>query len=329
MNKKIPCGGFELDDSLTLDSEKKLGVNWDEQVQSDWNENDVSNAAYVKNRTHWTEYEYAPGVPNNGSFTPTKIVLERRQNYYYCNISSLILTGNGVGDSVVSTGSKVRIIFDDKEYILIVDQFRIDNDLYLGVGNFAIFAGEATEDKPFFIIIHGEFVEVYTPLDNGNTHMIQIDVVKSENVHQLDSKYIPSTTYLVRLNDDAEYTVDKSFDDIKMAIDDGKYVVLYYPEENEVYQLSDYSSFYIRFTRATPYGISRIHIDDANKVDYMYINLVGTKNWLCSYNDAGFMTPVKSLEYIKLKSPNGTLYTISVTNDGTIQAQAEAQGAPM
>ena len=169
-------------------------------------------------------------------------------------------------------------------------------------------------------------MEVYTPLDNGNTHMIQIDVVKSENVHQLDSKYIPGTAYLVKLEFSSDtghdvYTVDKPFDVILKAINDGKYVAVYDPEEDDVFQLADHSSYSIRFTHVTPYSISQVEIEDDNAVYYNEINLSGTKNWLCSYDDDGDMTPVESLEYIKLKSPNGTLYTISVTDDGTIQAQ--------
>ena len=101
-------------------------------------------------------------------------------------------------------------------------------------------------------------------------------------------------------------------------------MAVYDPEEDDVFQLADHSSYSIRFTRVTPYSISQVKIDNENKVDYMYVNLEGlegTENWLCSYDSDGVMTPVESLEYIKLKSPNGTLYTISVTDDGTIQAQ--------
>ena len=203
MNNKIPCGGFELNDSLTLDSEKKLGVNWEGQVQSDWEQNNENAPDYIKNRLCYEE---------------------------------------------------------------------------MGI------------------------------------------------VHQLDSKYIPGTTYWVRLGydgDNGKYIVDKSYDDIKMAIDDGKYVALYDPEEHYVFQLAHHSSNGIRFTRATPYLISQVEIESDNAVSCDEINLEGSKNWLCSYNVDGLMTSVESLDYIKLNSPNGTLYTISVTDDGTIQAQVK------
>ncbi len=127
----------------------------------------------------------------------------------------------------------------------------------------------------------------------------------------------------IKGTDDDTYVADKSFDDIKTAIDDGKNVSLYYPVEDEVFQLSDFASYQIEFSRTTPFSISKFSITDSNEVLYKYIDLEGSKSWLLSFDDNDYLTPVESLDYIKLKSPNGTLYTISVTDDGTIQAQVK------
>ena len=118
------------------------------------------------------------------------------------------------------------------------------------------------------------------------------------------------------------YVADKSFDDIKAAIKDGKYVSVYYVDEDEYYQLTDEWGNLLRFSRATPYRINQFDIHDSNKIDYQESDLDGSKNWLLSFDEKGRTTPVESLDYIKLKSPNGTLYTISVTDNGTIQANA-------
>ena len=131
----------------------------------------------------------------------------------------------------------------------------------------------------------------------------------------------------IRGTDDGTYVADKSFDDIITAIDDGKYVCVYYVDEDEYYQLTDEWGNLLRFSRATPYSINQFDINDSNKIEYQKSDLNGEKNWLLSFDEKGRTTPVESLDYIKLNSPNGTLYTISVTDDGTIQAQ-QAQVKP-
>ena len=125
----------------------------------------------------------------------------------------------------------------------------------------------------------------------------------------------------IKVTGDDTYVADKSFDDIMAAIEDGKYVRVYYVDEDEFYQLTDNWGNLLRFSRATPYSINGFDINDSNKIEYQESDLDGSKNWLLSFNERGRTTPVESLDYIKLKSPNGTLYTISVTDDGTIQAQ--------
>lgn len=47
---KIPCGGFYLGDGLTMDGNTLKSSGGGKQVQSDWNQNDISAADYVKNR---------------------------------------------------------------------------------------------------------------------------------------------------------------------------------------------------------------------------------------------------------------------------------------
>ena len=146
----------------------------------------------------------------------------------------------------------------------------------------------------------------------------------SEKKLGVNSKYVPGTSVMVRIYDNhGKLVADKSFDDIRTAMDDGKYVYVYYVDDTEFYQLTDDSSDFIRFARATPYSVSSIDINNLNEVEYLYLSLEGEKNGLLSFDEEGHVTPVDSLDYIKLKSPNGTLYTISVTDNGTIQANAE------
>ena len=146
----------------------------------------------------------------------------------------------------------------------------------------------------------------------------------SEKKLGVNSKYVPGTSVLVRIYDNhGKRVADKSFDDIRTAMNDGKYVYVYYVDDDEFYQLTDVWDDFIRFGCATPYSISSIGISKLNEVEYLYLSLEGVKNGLLSFDEEGHVTPVDSLDYIKLKSPNGTLYTISVTDNGTIQANAE------
>ena len=332
MNKKIPCGGFELDDSLTLDSEKKLSVNWDRQVQSDWEQNNENASDYIKNRLCYEEMGIVY-ITWNG-YTGGRVGEAYNQDSAFWKVSDNIYTKEElIGQSftfknVIHTSFTTVEITEDKISDNIAQWLN-------GVKGFVIY-DQATNPSPEIAIITevttsatltpGLYFSGSRSLNANSNYYVSKMTTNGVIVHQLDSKYIPGTTYWVRLGydgDNDKYIVDKSYDDIKMAIDDGKYVVLYDPEEHYVLQLARRSSNFIAFSRVTPYLISQVEIESDNAVSCDEIDLEGSKNWLCSYNDDGLMTSVESLEYIKLKSPNGTLYTISVTDDGTIQAQVK------
>lgn len=327
---KVPCGGFELDDSLTLDSEKKLGVNWEGQVQSDWSQNNENAPDYIKNRLCYEEIGTVY-ITWDG-YTGGHVGEDYSQDGAFWKVSDNIYTKEELIGQSFTFKNPNYTSFTTVE--ITEDKIKDDIALWLnGVKGFVIY-DQATNSSPEIAII----TEVTTsttltpglyfsgsrsPNANSNYYVSKM-TTNGVIVHQLDPKYIPGTTYLVKLDYNVDkYIVDKSYDDIKMAIDDGKYVVLYDPEENYVLQLAHCSSNFIAFSRVTPYLISYVEIESDNAVSYDNIEIEGSENWLCSYNVDGFMTPVESLEYIKLKSPNGTLYTISVTDDGTIQAQVK------
>lgn len=52
---KVPCGGFELDESLALNNGKLGLAPGVGGVQADWNQNDDTQSGYVKNRPFWRE----------------------------------------------------------------------------------------------------------------------------------------------------------------------------------------------------------------------------------------------------------------------------------
>ena len=331
MNNKIPCGGFELDDSLTLDSEKKLGVNWEGQVQSDWEQNNENAPDYIKNRLCYEEMGIVY-ITWNG-YTGGRVGEAYNQDSAFWKVSDNIYTKEELIGQSFTFKNNIHTSFTTVE----ITEDKISDNIAQwlnGVKGFVIY-DQATNLSPEIAII----TEVTTSTTltpglyfsgsrspNADSHYyVSKMTTNGVIVHQLDSKYIPGTAYLVTIytNDKDEYITDKSFNDIMAAIVDNKYVFVYNEDEGEVYQLAGYSSYSVSFTRITPYEMGRVTISNNNKVGYKYVELEGTENWLCSYDSYGVMTPVESLEYIKLKSPNGTLYTISVTDDGTIQAQVK------
>lgn len=62
---KIPCGGFNITDDLTLE-DKTLGVNWGGAIKS-WAEGDENSPQYIHDRIGY--YEYNVGALLDGSYS--------------------------------------------------------------------------------------------------------------------------------------------------------------------------------------------------------------------------------------------------------------------
>lgn len=327
---KIPCGGFVLGDSLTLGEENRLGVNWEKQTQSDWNQNDENAPDYVKNRLcyegigivniSWNGYI---GGRIGQAYNPSEAFWKMSDNIYakeeligqsftfydgmYQRFTTVEITEERINDTITSwlDGVKGFIISsaDGSPKIAIITEVTSSATLTPGL----YFSGSTASNS--------QNLYSHDYVSNMTTNGVV--------VHQLDPKYVPGTSVLVRIDyKNGNYVADKPFDDIMTAIEDGKYVCAYYVDEDEYYQLTDKLTSSLSFSRATPFGIKQLVIRDSNKIDYRESDLDGSKNWLLSFDEKGRTTPVESLDYIKLKSPNGTLYTISVTDNGTIQANA-------
>ena len=92
-NKKIPCGGFYLGDGLTMDGDtlKSLGG---EQVQTDWNQNDITAKDYIKNRPGG--YEEGFEITWDGDTTGRVSVTVKDVPFVWYKVSDKILTADQI-----------------------------------------------------------------------------------------------------------------------------------------------------------------------------------------------------------------------------------------
>lgn len=166
MNKKIPCGGFYLSDTLGVDENGKLGVNGGEPYKQ--LVTDGSGNAKWEDRLAYFEMDNAEILPEQ------TVYFEKRNGLYQSKrIDNTLL-------SSLTVGTKVEVIFDGIKYNCVVFE---EEDLYFG--NAGIF-GRPDTGEPFVFLVNNK--HFYT-LQKGDSHIISV-VAEIRKYHAMDSEYI-------------------------------------------------------------------------------------------------------------------------------------------
>lgn len=191
-NKKIPCGGFYLGDGLTMDGNtlKSLGG---EQVQTDWNQNDVAAKDYIKNRPGGYDAE-TPNVTYNCVTTvgTNPFDMERWDREVHQSTGQSQNSCLAIGQYFEAfLGEERSIIFDGVEYRSIITK-EYDSSVYNDVYHFG--DSEFT-DIPFHIYAYWDveprayraFIELQ---DSSISHTVDITTYRKVPV-VFNKKYLP------------------------------------------------------------------------------------------------------------------------------------------
>lgn len=150
--------------------------------QTNWNQNDDTQADYVKNRPFYSEDPVEVPV-----FANTTLDFNSEDSYggdfsVYLDIELLAEAAFGV---------EYVINWDGVEYrrTSFIDNYQ------LVVGNTALNAGEDT-GEPFLIIFTGATTAtIHVDRSNRTTHTVSITAIEV-NVHKIDSKYLPDSVFI-------------------------------------------------------------------------------------------------------------------------------------
>lgn len=147
------------------------GVN----IQSDWNQNDVSALDYVKNRTHWSEKSIRAVC--SGTF---------EGNYYDIGIDNI--------QNMPHPGDTCHVVFDSIEYDCVAFDEQIEGAYATCIGN-KLYINNSPDGsgEPFVLVLDVENGLAWINCDSG-THTFSIEMIHEE-VHQLDPKYIKDMYY--------------------------------------------------------------------------------------------------------------------------------------
>lgn len=149
-------------------------------VQSDLSVNDETNPAYVKNRTHWVEYEYTPVIEN------TVITMVGEQSSYSGTVSKT--------DDLLVTGKHYLGIINNTQYE--GTAFAVNENIVgLEFGDYDIMS------------ISGYQTLVQSSSSDDITFSLSVG---TEIIYHIDEKYIPNT--IARVSDvSQQITVDDAF----------------------------------------------------------------------------------------------------------------------
>ena len=170
---KVPCGGFELDESLALNNGKLGLAPGAGGSQADWNVTDSNDSAFIKNKPFYTSVEFGEIVPaqsvtfaaqsgmNIASYPPVGTELKAGETY--------IVTWDGTNYSCIASGDS--------------------NAVY--IGNMSIMGAMDEDDtgEPFLIVASSS--QSMAAAKEAGTHTVGISG-KTEVVHPIDGKYLPT-----------------------------------------------------------------------------------------------------------------------------------------
>lgn len=173
---KVPCGGFELDESLTLNNGKLGLAPGAGGSQADWNVTDSNDPAFIKNKPFYTSVEF-------GEIVPAQSVTFSAQSGM--NIASYPPVG-----TELKAGETYIVTWDGTDYSCIASVVSGgSNTVY--IGNMSIMSAMDEDDtgEPFLIIASSS--RSMTEAKEAGTHTVGISG-ETEVDHPIDGKYLPT-----------------------------------------------------------------------------------------------------------------------------------------
>ena len=207
MNKKIPCGGFYLSDTLGVDENGKLGVNGGEPYKS--LVTDGTGTAKWEDRL---AYETDPIIAE--VFPEQTIAFSLQGKFYVASTSQK-------HDLVV--GNPYTVKWDGTEYECVCSE--LSGKIY--IGNQSIMTGTNDTGEPFFIFNQGTLF--FATSNTSSEHTVYI-FTKSVEIKQIPAKFLEKDVFVV--NATITYpsilidSADKTFSEILSAALENKRCLL-------------------------------------------------------------------------------------------------------
>ena len=283
---KVPCGGFELDESLALNNGKLGLAPGAGGVQADWNQNNETQPDYVKNRPFWREKTKELLFPYITE--PIDVTTE--------NSGSGFFIANG--DFDVAPGVTNYVVFDGVEYTCEPYYSEEARGVVIGSLDFS--------DYPFFIA-----KKIIATKTAGNHTVLQYC-----DVYTIQTDYVPHLGLETRKTEDGKpYLEMADVEKIKVAFEKGVPIALFASYESQgfntrVYNVSNDYIFASGFGSYAPNNMME-------QVEYVFYVRDGSLRsssvfYSGSIKENGNVYP---LMYIGNKR-----YKITVDNSGTLTA---------
>lgn len=233
MSNKIPCGGFYLDDMLSVDENGKLGVNGGEPFKQ--LVTDGSGEAKWEDRLAYVATE------EQVIFSQEDIAFTEKNGQY----------GAGPLDmpETISVGEKVRVDFDGETYDCIAYNDPLDSRHTVHIGNGFIIGLPYDTGEPFVILNPTGPTEIMIVTNLTKlSHTVSISRVV-ETVHTIPQKFLPDPTVFY-YNEDGRL-VDA--EGVEMTLEQAKAVGLNFIIQSDssvarpisAFYGDDYVSFYV------------------------------------------------------------------------------------
>lgn len=185
-------------------------------VQPDWNINDESDPAYIKNRPFYSEETYTEILPEQA------VVCSEMGEGIYAK-------EDFIPANKFSPGDTLKVIWDGEPYRRVVSEnYMVGNISLTG----EIFGGGEDTGEPFFIV---SSILCTSDSENHTIEILKVD----EQIVPVPEKYLPKSAMIMRVeitgNSTDGYSSNYYKAEIMDAYNSGKFVYAVYPYLNDKY----------------------------------------------------------------------------------------------
>lgn len=138
----------------------------------DWGQNDPDAPGYIKNRTHWVEYEQAEILPVQNISLDTNPYMTQ-------------------GTLPLVLGQTYTVSWDGREYTCVCGAGSLEGYSTIGIGNAAIYGGGEDTGEPFCIGVVPDLGAWGVFGTDGGSHSLGI-TGSVEVVHKIPEKFLPA-----------------------------------------------------------------------------------------------------------------------------------------
>lgn len=261
-------------------------------VQSDWNINDETDPAYIKNRPFYSEETYTEILPEQA------VVCSEMGEGIYAK-------EDFIPDNKFSPGDTLKVIWDGEPYRRVVSEnYMVGNISLTG----EIFGGGEDTGEPFFIV---SSLLCTSDSENHTIEILKVD----EQIVPVPEKFLPKTINPMRVeitgNGTDGYSANCSKAEIMAAYNSGKFVYAVYP-----YSVHEYL-FYLSSPPKNGYD----HPAVFRSYDFYkgYVNYT-TSAFFAIYDEGVEFIDVMASGIILKSSKSDKRFKIEVNDSGTLTA---------